>query len=291
MYKLIDSGNMRKLEQVGDYRFIRPAQAAVWKPSLPEKEWQKADATFERKAGGDGKWHLRNKKIPPTWPVEIDGLTVLSKLTDFGHIGMFPEHHAYKALAQTIQDFAQHNRRPFRLLNLFAYTGIPSLLALKEGAEVVHVDASKTSVAWARDNAAQAKLADKPIRWIVDDAQKFLLREVKRGVTYDGILLDPPSYGRGANNQVWKIESHLNEMLDVLPKLLTPEFAFIQLSAHTPGYTPITLENLLGDTLGDLAKNIAITSGEMTIQEARPNGRRLPSGACALARRLYKKGT
>lgn len=287
-YKLLDSGNFKKLESIGSFIIIRPALGAVWKPFLPDSEWNKADAVFERGSKGDGKWRFFKKNPPASFLLKIGSLSIQSKLTDFGHIGLFPEHHLCQDLCQSIEAFYKEHKRPFRLLNLFAYTGIASLLAASHGAEVVHVDASKTSVAWARENASLSGLEDKPVRWIVDDAMKFVSREVKRGSSYDGILLDPPSYGRGFENQIWKIEDHLLPLLDLLTKIMSDDFAYIKLSAHTAGYSPITLENVLLESLEQKLKNkLNLHSYEMCIEESRSSGRRLPSGACAIASRSF----
>lgn len=275
-YRLIDSGNFRKYEQVGPIRIIRPSAQAVWRPAQSESTW-KADAEFIRTSGGDGKWHVQSKKIPDSWVVEIGGLKVVIRLTDFGHIGVFPEHHHWPLMAESIGKQVSSGR-DFKLLNLFAYTGMVSLGAAKAGASVVHVDASKTSVAWGRENAAASDLDEKPIRWIVDDVQKFVQREVKRGSKYDGIVLDPPSFGRGTKGEIWKIEDHLLLLMDELSQLFSDDFSFIQLSAHSQGYTPIAMQNILEFYLGK--KGGHFKAMEMTVlDEAK---RPLPSGACAI---------
>jgi 23S rRNA (cytosine1962-C5)-methyltransferase len=273
-YRLIDSGYFKKYEQIGAYRVIRPSAQAVWRSRQDPTLWE-ADAEFTRGSFGDGKWEFKNK-IPASWTIQINNLSVLIRLTDFGHIGIFPEHHSWSALDSAIERQLQKNM-PFRLLNLFAYTGTVTLGASLAGAQVVHVDASKTSVAWARENAEASSLSANPIRWIVDDVQKFVQREIKRGSKYQGIVLDPPSYGRGVKGEIWKIEEHLMPLMDDLSELFDEDFAFLQLSAHSQGYTPIAMENILGSYLE--GRGGIFSSMEMTVKD--DSSRLLPSGACA----------
>ncbi len=273
-YRLIDSGYFKKYEQIGGYRVIRPSAQAVWRSNRDPSTWE-ADAEFTRGSFGDGKWEFRNK-IPASWMIQIHGISAIIRLTDFGHIGIFPEHHSWFAMQGAIEKQLAKDK-PFRLLNLFAYTGTVTLGASQGGAHVVHVDASKTSVAWARENAEASSLGDKPIRWIVDDVQKFVQREIKRGSKYQGIVLDPPSYGRGAKGEIWKIEDHLIPLMDDLSQLFDDDFGFLQLSAHSQGYTPIAIQNILASYLG--SRGGSFSSMEMTVQDE--TMRHLPSGACA----------
>jgi len=277
-YQLIDSGHFRKLEQVGPYRLIRPSAQAVWKPHLGASGWDQADAEFIRSSHGEGRWKLRNKKMPAQWTISLQGeLNMLIRLTDFGHIGIFPEHHYgsdFKAMIQS-----HKGKEPFKILNLFAYTGAVSLLSASLGAEVVHVDASKTSVQWARDNAAGNPEKDLRIRWITDDVKKFVARELRRGSRYQGIILDPPSFGRGARGEVWKIEDDLPPLLDSLSQLMADDARFIKLSAHSPGFTPVALENLLKSCFS--GKEQTFQSFEMLTPSSAGNMLPLPSGACS----------
>jgi 23S rRNA (cytosine1962-C5)-methyltransferase len=275
-YQLLDSGNFLKLEQVGLYRLVRPAAGAVWRPSLPDKEWNAADASFHRREDGNGKWVVKSK-LPPEWTVAIEGITFKIRPTDFGHLGIFAEQMSNWNLLTKIPQDNLSRLKEFRVLNLFAYTGGSSLASAQGGAHVVHLDASKTSVAWARENAEVSGLADKPIRWIVDDVKKFVAREIKRGSVYHGIILDPPSYGKGKQGEVWKIETDLPDLLQNLTKILDPKAAFIMLSSHSTGYTPIALGNLIAE----VCPGFATEAFEMTLTET--SGRMLPSGACALA--------
>lgn len=280
-YQLLDTGNFQKLEQIGSVRLIRQSLQSIWGPRLPKGEWDKADAIFTRGKGGDGKWTIRNKKMPKEWKIQSGVITLAIRLTDFGHIGIFPEHHDWDHLKKQI-DQCKSKGGEFKLLNLFAYTGTTSLAAAHLGAQVTHVDASKTSVAWGRENAEASGLSDLPIRWMVDDVQKFLAREIRRGSRYQGIILDPPSFGRGPKGNVWKIEEHLLGFLDDLTQIMADDFCFMQLSAHSPGTTPIALQNLLEDALGR-NKEGRFYSHEMTVSQE--DGRRLPSGAAAIYER------
>ena len=280
MYTLLDSGDFRKLEQIGPYRLVRPSPQAVWRPRLGAKAWQDVNATYVRSAGGDGSWTLHSK-LPDSWTITIDEQSFLIELTDFGHLGIFAEQRQnWQKLTRLARDKSKQG--PCRVLNLFGYTGGATLAAAAGGAEVVHVDASKTSNAWARENAALRGLADRPIRWITEDVKKFVEREGRRGSTYHGIILDPPSFGRGAKNEVWKIESDLPPLLASLKDLLVQDFSFILLSAHSNGYTPIALKNMVHDMVAGTPGTF--TAEEMTVPEA-GGDRLLPSGASCLFER------
>jgi 23S rRNA (cytosine1962-C5)-methyltransferase len=273
-YKVIDSGNFQKLEKVGPYTIVRPSLGAIWRPKQPQKAWDAADAIFRRKNDGTGKWQLA-KKMPETWPVRVGNLRFNMKLTDFGHLGIFPEQHDYWAWIESRVAEKTARQKDYSVLNLFAYTGGSTMAAAKGGAQVVHLDASKTSVAWAKENAELCGVGDRPIRWIVDDVKKFISREVRRKAQYDAIILDPPSYGRGKKGEVWKIEEDLPELLTELKMILKRNFDFLMLSAHTQGYTPIGLKNLVEDFFGT---DCGYQAREMTILEAQTQ-RELPHGA------------
>ncbi|MBC7660308.1 MAG: class I SAM-dependent methyltransferase [Chitinophagaceae bacterium] len=274
-YRLIDSGNFEKLEQVGPYRIIRPSPQAVWKPGQ-QKLWGKVDAHFRRFAGGDGKWTIESPAMKKPWVIEYGGLNLQIEITDFGHLGLFPEQRMNWQRIRNLCSDGTRDDEEFHVLNLFAYTGGSSLAAAQGGATVAHVDASKTSVAWARLNADVNNLTQAPIRWLTDDVQKFVAREIRRNRLYKGIILDPPSFGRGTNGETWKIEEHLIELLDALKGILHPDFSFFLLSSHSTGYTPIAMQNLLGSLLkGVKGRFIA---EEMLVDEE-GTGRSLPSGA------------
>lgn len=278
-YRLLDSGDFQKFEQVGPYKIVRPAAQAVWKPRLDKKEWLSADATFERFSGGDGKWTIRNRSLPKKWTIEQGPVKLEISLTDFGHLGIFPEQDANWDALHTLIVNRRNPGEEINVLNLFAYTGGSTLACAMAGAKVVHLDASKTSVSWARDNAKASGAEDKPIRWIVDDVQKFVEREVRRGSKYQGVILDPPSFGRGSNNEVWQIEDHMVPLLNNIQKILADNFLFILLSSHSNGYTPLALQNLLLGIVDGVQGRFEI--GEMVVKE-QGSGRVLPSGASAL---------
>lgn len=273
-YTLLDSGHFRKLEQVGPYLLDRPAPQAIWQPSLPPPQWAKADAVYHRSQSGGGQWEYK-RTVPEQWHIQFSGLTLQIKLTDFGHLGLFAEQGENW---QWMQHLIQQARRPVRVLNTFAYTGGASLAAAAAGAYVTHLDAAKGIVGWARENADLSQLADKPIRWIVDDVTKFVAREQRRGNTYDAIILDPPSFGRGPKGNIWKFEDDLPPLLATCQTILSDRPIFMLLSAHTPGFSPIGLENLLGDMMRPFQGQLH--SKEMVIQQVGSN-RYLPSGMMA----------
>ena len=276
-YQLIDSGNFRRLDKLGPYRLIRPSSQAIWSPLASENEWKKADAEFIRGKHGDGSWKIYNKELPNEWTIcPSNDLQMIIRLTDFGHLGIFPEHHGNLDLSDAITKHLE-THSSFKLLNLFAYTGAVSLRAASLGAEVVHVDASKTSVSWARENANMHPNELK-IRWIVEDVKKFVARELRRKSKYHGIVLDPPSFGRGTKGEVWKIEEDLVPLLTQLKDLLDDQFSFLQLSAHSPGFTPLALHNLLKPIC---PKRGNIRHSEMSVI-AKIGNIELPSGACAI---------
>lgn len=277
-YRLIDSGNFQKLEQVGSYRFVRPAAQAVWQPRLDDATWKKVDASFSRFSGGDGKWTIHNKNLPKKWTIQQGPVKLVISLTDFGHLGIFPEQDAnWDKLHHLIQE--RGKGREIQVLNLFAYTGGSTLACATAGAKVVHLDASKTSVNWARENAEASQVGDAPVRWIVDDVQKFVEREVRRGNKYHGIILDPPTYGRGTNNEVWQIEQHMVPLLDKLKQILADDHLFVLLSSHSNGYTPVALKNLMYGMVDQASGTF--DAYEMLVHE-QDSGRALPSGACCL---------
>ena len=268
-YLLLDSGDQEKLEAVGPFRFIRPAPLALWPKRLSQEEWQKADAVFSRKEKSG--WSFK-KRLPDSWKMEINQLLLKATPTSFGHFGFFPEHFdLWEKLASQVQS-------GMSILNLFAYTGAATLFFAKKGASLCHLDASKTSVAWARENAALNHLEKAPIRWIVDDVFKFLKREVKRGVLYDGILLDPPSFGRGSKLEVFKIEKAIGPLLTLLEQLLSPKACFLAFSCHTPGFTPALLKNLLTPLVQK--RGGQISTGELTVTAQ--DSWNLPAGVYAI---------
>lgn len=242
-YELIDSGSFQKLERFGSVVLSRPCAQAVWAQTLSKADWQRVTATFFRDGGNQ--WRGRDR-LPETWTIDVDGTKFLLSSTDFGHLGIFPEQRdQWRRIRETCADYRKKYNRAPRVLNLFAYSGGSTLAAAHAGAEVCHVDASKGMVDWARKNAALNGLDDKPVRWIVDDVTKFLERELRRERQYDLLILDPPSYGRGAKGEVFKIENDLPPLLNLLAKLTSDEPLGVLLSCHTPELTPISLHHLL----------------------------------------------
>ena len=258
-YQLLDSGNEKKLERFGDYTLIRPSPQALWRPQ-EAKLWEGVDATFVR-----GKpW----KGLPKSWTLTHSALTFKIVPTEFGHLGLFPEH------AQHWNWMASKLKPNSKVLNLFAYSGAATLFLAKKGHRLCHLDASKGMIEWGRDNAKLNQLEKAPIRWIVDDALKFLRRETKRNQTYDALLLDPPSFGRGPQGQIFKIEEEILPLLELCKQVLKPAPSFILLTCHTPGLTPKVLDHLLSQTF----PNLSIESGEMVLPH---KNFPLPSGSYA----------
>lgn len=274
-YELLDSGDGRKLERFGPHVLSRPCAQAVWRPSLPPDPWARADAEFDREDGQ--RWRNRGA-LPDRWTIEIDGLRFRLSGTDFGHLGIFPEQRAqWQWIDRSVRAAAAAGRRP-TVLNLFAYSGGSTLAALRAGADVCHLDASRGMVQWARDNAALNGLADAPVRWIVDDAHKFLAREKRRGRSYDAVILDPPTFGRGAGGEVYKIERDLMTTLDLCRDVVSAAPLFVILSGHTPGFTPAILANVLRQSLGTAGGRI--DQGEMLLTGA-PGVAPVPNGTWA----------
>ena len=256
-YSLLDSGNQQKLERFGNFVIVRPCAQALWLPQLSEEVWENADAYFSRDGGN--RWTSK-RTLPESWTVDLKGLLFKVSPTDFGHLGLFPEHHViWEWAAECIK---KQKTQP-SILNLFAYSGSATLAAAKAGAAVCHLDASQKMVAWARENAQLNGLSGAPIRWIVDDVMKFLRREIKRGKKYDGIILDPPSFGRGNRGEVFKIERDLFEILNACRDLLSETPLFMILSSHTPGMTPVVMHNLMQQTMK--GRGGQIISGEMEL--------------------------
>ncbi|MFA7171807.1 MAG: class I SAM-dependent methyltransferase [Kiritimatiellia bacterium] len=263
-YELLDSGDGRKLERFGGFILARPCSQAIWNPSLSNEQWAAANATFDRAEGNQ--WHNRGN-LPLEWQINVTGIEFILSGTDFGHLGIFPEQRAqWEWLRETVQRLNAARGEPLKILNLFAYSGGSTLAAALADAHLCHLDASKGMVQWARRNAEANGLGNHPIRWIVDDAHKFLCREVRREVRYDAIILDPPTFGRGQNNEMYKIEKDLPETLHLCCQLLSNQPAFMLLSAHTPGYSPVVLANVLGQSM---SQHSGITSaGEMLLTGA-----------------------
>jgi len=236
-YKIYDTGDGMKLESWAGVMLARPDPQVVWKKQFPEK-WKKADAVYHRSSEGGGKWDFY-KKLPERWEVEIEGLRFYVRPTGFKHTGLFPEQ------ACNWKFIKEHTEPGDQVLNLFAYTGGATLAAASAGASVTHVDASKGIVTWAKENAALSGLADRPIRYIVDDCLKFVRREQRRGRMYEGIIMDPPSYGRGTNGEIWKLEDALEELVEECVKILSPKAKYMIINSYTTGLSSVVTGNLL----------------------------------------------
>ncbi len=277
-YSLLDSGNMSKLEVIGPYTLVRPAPQAIWLPRLGAAEWNRADAVYTRDQSGGGSWEWHNQ-VRRNFDLLYDGLAFQIKLTNFGHLGLFPEqapqwHWLRKQIRSRLQHSGGSN---LHVLNLFAYTGGSTLAASQAGAHVVHVDAAKGVVDWARKNAQLCHLDSRPIRWLVDDALKFVKRENRRNSRYHGIILDPPSFGRGPKGEVFKIENDLLPLLEECRNLLAHDALFVLYTCHTPGFTPLVMQNQLSILTGE--RDGDMEWGEMIVLD-RQNCP-LPSGAYA----------
>ena len=264
-YALLDSGAGEKLEQYGPITVRRPENQAIWQRRLPDAAWDAADAVFtgDTDEEGMGRWRFPRTPLGETWPLEHKGLSYLGRFTSFRHTGVFPEQAGHWAY---VTDAIAAAKRPVRVLNLFGYTGLASLLAARAGAEVTHVDASKKAILWARENQELAGLTDKPIRWICEDAVRYAEREVKRGSRYDIILLDPPKFGRGPKGEVWQIFDDLPHLLDLSRDLLSDRPLGLILTAYSIRSSFYSLSALMAQTLR--GKGGTIESGELIIREA-----------------------
>ena len=272
-YELLDSGDGRKLERFGKYVLARPCSQAMWRPTRSPAEWAKADASFDREDGNN--WHGR-ANLPKEWQIETAGVKFKLGGTDFGHLGIFPEQRAqWRWIRQTVrrsveQSEQSNNRTIPRVLNLFAYSGGSTMAAALGGAE---------------ENARLNGLADHPIRWIVDDAHKFMKREIRRGRKYDAIILDPPTFGRGAGGEMYKIERDLKDTLSLVRDLLSESPLFVLFSSHTPGLSQIVSENILAQ----LFPSAKLESGEMLLEpgSATPVARSFPCPSGIFCRAVW----
>jgi 23S rRNA (cytosine1962-C5)-methyltransferase len=281
-YTLLDSGNGRKLESYGPYRFIRPELQAMWAPAT--EDW-KADAEFVPGSDedGGGRWYYENQATNSGWPLHWKEVTFTAQCTPFRHLGFFPDMDpVWRWMRSLLEGAHQPSPSPegdqTTCLNLFGYTGIGTLALSAAGAQMVHVDASKKSVAQARENAALSGMADRPIRWIVEDAAKFVAREVRRERHYDGILLDPPKYGRGPDGEVWRLEEDLPELIANCRKLLDENSRFLFLTVYAVRMSALALGNLLTTHFSDLPGKIEF--GELAVRE-QARGHLLPTAIFA----------
>ena len=257
-YTILDTGEGMKLERWGRYTLSRPDPQAIWEKQ-DKRLWKSADAEYSRSSSGGGRW-IYNTKLPERWVFNYGDLRFYVRPTGFKHTGLFPEQSAN-------WDFMMNklaSKKGAKVLNLFAYTGGATVACASAGANVTHVDAAKSMVAWAKENAALSGLSDAPIRYIVDDCLKFVLREQRRGKVYDAILMDPPSYGRGADGQVWRCEDDLFNLVKETAKLLSDDPLFFMISSYTTGLSSIVIENMLKICVAS-NNGGKITSGDLVI--------------------------
>ena len=245
-YELIDTGSGERLERWGDILLIRPDPQIIWKSEKKDPRWRSAHARYKRSSTGGGKWEVY-KKLPDVWKITRGNLTFRLKPMGFKHTGVFPEQAVnWDYTAARIRAAKEKNpKREIKILNLFGYTGAATLACMEAGATVTHVDASKGMVQWARENAAASNLAERPVRWLVDDCVKFVQREIRRGNHYDGIIMDPPSYGRGPSGEIWKLEKDLFPFLKLVSGVLSDDPLFFIINSYTTGLAPSVLTCLL----------------------------------------------
>ncbi len=279
-YEIIDTSTGEKLERWGDVTLVRPDPQIIWKSEYKTDLWGKAHGHYHRSAKGGGEWDIK-KKIPNSWTINYKELTFNIRPTGFKHTGLFPEQ---AVNWDFVMDKIKNAKREIKVLNLFAYTGGATLACAAAGAAVTHVDASKGMVQWARDNANSSNLADKPIRWIVDDCEKFVTREIKRGNFYDGIIMDPPSYGRGPSGEIWQLEDNIYDLVKLCSKVLSDNPLFFLLNSYTTGLSPSVMAYVLGETVGEKF-NGKITADEIGLPVAKGKNA-LPCGSTA----IWQKG-
>ncbi|MGV3553468.1 class I SAM-dependent methyltransferase [Rhizobium sp.] len=262
-YRLLDTGAGLKLEQYGDIRVVRPEAQALWPKALSDTEWEKADAIFTGDADDDaGRWRFPGRALGETWPLRLLDVDFYGRFTAYRHVGVFPEQLVHWSWAA--EQIRKRGGQP-KVLNLFGYTGVASLVTASAGAEVTHVDASKKAIGWGRENQALARLEDRPIRWICDDAMKFIEREQRRGNRYDIILADPPRFGRGPEGEIWQLFDHLPKMLDICRDLLSDDAIGLVLTAYSIRASFYSIHELMMETMR--GKGGLVESGELIIRE------------------------
>ncbi|MDQ5983431.1 MAG: Ribosomal RNA large subunit methyltransferase K/L [Eubacteriales bacterium SKADARSKE-1] len=275
-YELIDASSGEKLERWGDIILIRPDPQIIWNTPKQHPLWKDAHAKYHRSSSGGGHWETL-KDMPETWEIKYQKLTFRLKMMGFKHTGIFPEQ---ATNWDFIADKISKSSKKLKILNLFAYTGGATLAAAKAGAEVCHVDASRGMVTWARENAKSSSLENAPIRWLIDDCIKFVEKEKRRGNLYDGIIMDPPSYGRGPGGEVWKLESKLFSLLNTCSEILSTDAKVFILNSYTTGLSPSVMEYLLGVTVAKGHGGL-VSSSEIGLPVT-TSGLVLPCGATAI---------
>ena len=276
-YELLDCSDGERLERWGDIILIRPDPQVIWKTEKKNKLWYEAHARYHRSNTGGGSWQFY-KKIPEVWQIKFNDLEFNLKPMSFKHTGVFPEQACNWELVRDI--IKKSGRDDVKVLNLFAYTGAATVSALKAGASVVHVDASKGMVQWARENAASSGVADKPVRWIVDDCMKFVAREIRREKKYDIIIMDPPSYGRGPGGEVWKLENEVYGFIEMCKQVLSDDPLAILVNSYTAGLSPAVMSYILNSTVvKDFGGKAEADEIGLKVSE---NGLVLPCGSTAV---------
>lgn len=261
-YELLDTGNGLKLERFGAYKFIRPEHQAVWKPALPAKVWEKAEAVFQPTSEeSGGKWQF-NRQIESRWNMHYRDLSFTARTSNSRHLGVFPEQATHW---DWIRGRVAAAHIPINVLNLFGYTGLASLAAVKAGANVTHLDASKKTIQYAKENQGLSGLEGKPIRWIIDDAVKFVMRETRRGVHYEGIILDPPKFGRGPKGEVWEFFKMLPFLLQEIKPLFAPRPLFLVITAYAIRASALSLHYSVQEMMQGSAGSLS--SGELVLNE------------------------
>ena len=248
-YEVIDTSDGEKLERWGEYILVRPDPQVIWNTKKRNPLWKKENGHYHRSSKGGGEWEFKN--LPNEWSIKYNSLTFNLKPFAFKHTGLFPEQAVnWDWFSGIIQNKIKENPdKPFKVLNLFAYTGGATLSAAKAGAHVTHVDASKGMVNWAKENAVSSGLSDAPIRWLVDDCVKFVEREIRRGNKYDGIIMDPPSYGRGPKGEIWKIEESIYPFIELCTELLDKNSTFLLINSYTTGLQPAVLTYMINTAI------------------------------------------
>jgi 23S rRNA (cytosine1962-C5)-methyltransferase len=276
-YELLDATEGERLERWGETLLIRPDPQIIWQTPKTD-QWRKAAARYVRSETGGGAWD-EPAITEKSWSIAYKALRFKIKPTGFKHTGLFPEQ---AANWETLREIITAANRPVRVLNLFAYTGGATLACAAAGAEVAHVDASKGMVAWARENAALSALSEKPIRWIVDDCKKFAEREIRRGSLYDGIIMDPPSYGRGPNGELWKLEDAIHPLVELCERLLKPDAVFFMLNSYTTGLSAGVMGYVLGEAI-QKKRGGGVKADELGLP-VKSSGLNLPCGSTAIWR-------
>lgn len=275
-YELLDCSSGERLERWGNVTLIRPDPQVIWKTPKKHPAWRRADAVYHRSSSGGGNWEIKNK-IPSFWSIGYGDLNFNVKTMGFKHTGIFPEQAVnWDYTAKLIKNAG----RPVKVLNLFAYTGGATVACLKAGAEVVHVDASKGMVQWAKENAVASGVADRKVRWIVDDCVKFVQREIRRGNKYDIIIMDPPSYGRGPGVEIWKLENEVYSFVELCSQVLSDNPIMVLINSYTTGLSPAVMQYILGALIKPKFGGVA-ESDEIGLPVTQ-TGMVLPCGASAI---------